>query len=89
MVGMCYLSLCQTNGLNCRQGLKMQLISAANIDGFYFLRIVTTLTLDCTSCHSAYFGDRLSPAGWRYTNTHLSSLGILGTEPDFFPKRGP
>ena len=27
----------------------------------------------------------LSPLYWHSTNTYLSSLGMLGTEPDYFP----
>ena len=30
---------------------------------------------------------QLSPGRWHSTNTHLSSLGILGTEPAYFSKK--
>ena len=31
----------------------------------------------------------LSPARWHSTNTYLPSLGMLGTEPDYFPTQQP
>ena len=31
----------------------------------------------------------LPPARWHSTNTCVSSLGILGTEPDYFPTQQP
>ena len=53
--------------------------------------------IDIIKCHCIFFfyenrksidgHDSIAPTRWHSTNTHLSSLGVLVTEPDYFPTR--